>query len=280
MSNTKILENELTRFGLSARQAETYVFLLTKRACSARQIATETNMNRSDTYRVLSELFDHGLVEKQLFDSKKTFFTPIPPGQAINRLLARKKREIDELSKSVEELTTQLDRVESDARKQIDEPMTSNVSFRIIAENRVLDTVEQLFHNAKHEIDIVISGNSLARWFVRGIDDVLREMVNQGVTVKIITKIDNRNLPEVKRCTQFCQIKHTENTIYNTCIIDGNEALTGTPTGANGEPERYQAYLETGERGIVDTLKTFFERTWEISSDAKEKLKSIRLAPD
>jgi len=274
--DTKALVDELARFGLSPRQAEAYIFLLGNGSSTASQTARGTGRNRSDTYRVLRELFEHGLVEKNLSSDRKTLFTPTSSREAVHRLLAAKKKEVDELSESVEEIINRLDLFKREPGERVERPEIFRMFFRIIGEAGVSDAVERMFRGAKQEIDLVISSRSLSLWFMRGVDEVLKGMSRQGVKVRIITKIDDGNLDDVERCSAFCQVRHTENTIYNTCIVDGKEVIMGTPTRDALEKDRYDAYLATSELGLVDTLKAFFERTWEASIDAQEKLHSLK----
>ncbi len=273
--DAQTLADELSRFGLSRRQSEAYIFLLTKGPKTASQIARNMDRNRSDTYRVLNELLELGLVEKQLSTDRKTLFTPTPPKEAISRILADKKKEVDELSQRAEETADQLDAVRWRPRESTEEPEFLRIAFRIVGETGVPNAIERMLRSAKQEIDITISNRNLSLWSVQGMDDVLRDAAERGVRTRIITKIERENSGEVEQLCAFCQIRHVENTLYNTCIAD-DEVITGAPTGNTVERGRYDAYLATSEQGLVETLKTFFERTWETSTDAQEKLQALK----
>ena len=197
--DTKVLVDQLIRFGLTSRQAEVYIFLLGNAPTVASQIARQMGINRSDTYRILGDLFELGLVEKHLSRPRKTLFKPAPPKEAISRILDIKKGEIDELSKRAEEVANWLNSIKKDMDERAQEPTI----FKIIGERGIFDALENMFRRAKQEIGVVLGSRDLSLWLVRGMDDVLENMAKRGINIRIITNIDKRNLDEVKRINTF-----------------------------------------------------------------------------
>lgn len=272
--DSKELVNDLIRFGLFSRQAETYLFLLENGPKTAGQISEGTGGNRSDIYRILNELLECDLIEKNLASDRKTLFIPTSPKEAIQRLLTTKMKEIDELSKIMDEITKQLESIKQKPKEKIESKKTSKMLLRVIGETCAYDTLKKMLRNAKQEIDITINSRSLSLWFAKGIDELLKDAAKREVKVRIITNIKKEKFNELNTYNIFCKIKYTENTISTSCIIDGKEILMGALTKDILDNDRYDAYLATSEQGLVETLKTFFERTWETAIDTKEKLQT------
>ena len=78
----------LLDLGLSHRQASVFLVLARLKSSNARTIATASKQPRQDVYKVLDELLQLGLIEKEL--SAPTKFTTIPIHDACSLLLRRK----------------------------------------------------------------------------------------------------------------------------------------------------------------------------------------------
>lgn len=94
--------------------------------------------------------------------------------------------------------------------------------------------------------------------------------------VRIVTKIEKRNLDAIKRASAFCQIKHSEDIHTNVAIVDGKDALFGYQAENKMGTDSYDAYLWISDHALVNILKDHFEKLWKGSIDAREKIRSLR----
>lgn len=71
MVNTSYFENELTKFGLSQKQATIYLLLVAHKELRIQEITKLANMPRSSVYESLKRLFELGIAEEIIGDSYK-----------------------------------------------------------------------------------------------------------------------------------------------------------------------------------------------------------------
>ena len=92
----------LTDRGLTSAQSKIYLTLLKMGHTSIGKIALDSRVARPDTYRVVSELQELGIVEKIV--ASPTEVKPLPIEDAINILMLRKTKENLEVSKRANKL--------------------------------------------------------------------------------------------------------------------------------------------------------------------------------
>jgi len=92
----------LADLGLTHTEAKVYITLLFLKPATANRIHMESNVARQDVYRVLSELEEKDLIEKII--AKPTKFRPVPPNEAIQILLKKRKEKNKQMGKQAKRL--------------------------------------------------------------------------------------------------------------------------------------------------------------------------------
>ena len=92
-----ILEKALSRYGLSANEIKTYLYLAGASEKKAAEISETVSLHRTETYRVLRDLEKRGLVLSVF--GKPVKFAAVPPYRAIEQLLETQKMRIKLLEK-------------------------------------------------------------------------------------------------------------------------------------------------------------------------------------
>ncbi len=102
----KKLHDNLVTFGLSQKEAEVYVTLLTHHEMSVDSVTEATSLNRSTVYVQLQNLMHLGLVTT-FKKGKKTLFSAESP-RHIERLLERRQAAIEMQKKDLSDLIPQI----------------------------------------------------------------------------------------------------------------------------------------------------------------------------
>ena len=96
----------LKELGLTYTQAKVYIAAAKREQANAKDLCKDTGVPKQELYRILSELANIGLVEKQI--GSPTQFNSIPFLNGVSTLIANKRNEIDELATKAKKLQTQM----------------------------------------------------------------------------------------------------------------------------------------------------------------------------
>jgi sugar-specific transcriptional regulator TrmB len=94
----------LTKLGLTASQAKIYLGTIALGQSTAKAIAKKAQMDRSETYTVISTLEKRGIVQR-IITNPTAKFTAVPVAQLVSALVERKKIEFSELEKGAKQLS-------------------------------------------------------------------------------------------------------------------------------------------------------------------------------
>lgn len=97
----------LVDLGLTQDEASIYSVLLDGGFMPARTVAIRSNLGRPLTYKILDDLIIKGVVEKKDTGGKVSLFAPIHPRE-LEKLLEKKKEEIDNTKKALDESIGQM----------------------------------------------------------------------------------------------------------------------------------------------------------------------------
>jgi CheY-like chemotaxis protein/predicted transcriptional regulator len=100
--------DRLQEYGLTEVQAKVYYHLLTLGNTSSTKVAKQLNVHRSETYRVLRELLEKGLVTEKK-GKRPTLYWPTPPKVALNILLQQQEKTLQRLREGKPRLVGWLD---------------------------------------------------------------------------------------------------------------------------------------------------------------------------
>jgi sugar-specific transcriptional regulator TrmB len=112
----------LMKLGLSSSQSKTYLSLTKLGEATVITVSKSSNIDRGETYRVLSKLMDLGLVEK-IIDSPNRY-RPVSLAEALSILLDRKKQEDSLIKKETERLLEESSSVDVGEPFEKEEPRT------------------------------------------------------------------------------------------------------------------------------------------------------------
>jgi len=195
------LEEEITTFqelGLSRVQAKVYITLVTKGNLGISTLSKLSELYRTDTYRVIKELENKGLVERILMNP--TLFKAIPLEESISILLQRRAKTERQLRQKALKLKFGLSK-ETKRKEVVDDSQ-----FVLVPAQRVMDRIGKAVNQTQKSADLIISNiNS-----VRGIADLvdkIKKSWNRGVKWRIVVCREGTKDETLWNRVDFCTRK-------------------------------------------------------------------------
>lgn len=246
----------ITRTGLTKSQAHLYLALLKKGKATATNLSRQTGTPRTETYRILNELQEIGLVEKQLLVPYVYQATPLKFG--AQALMTTKFKEYKETQKKINQL---LLKVEYSKGKppEIEPKIIINKG-----KQRLLQLLKTEQDKAKISIEFI---SPTKRWtqlvehaYADWEKNLKRGVIHRGIldtgcetvfpdSVKTLLKNPNIEMRRLKKASKT-----------NYAIYDSKEvAFNYTPL----KPMREATTLWTNHPSLLAIFKEHFETLWE-----------------
>jgi sugar-specific transcriptional regulator TrmB len=265
--------NRLLDFGFDRVEAEAYLFLLRAGFCPASLVARKLGINRMKAYRILKALEERGLVEVIIGRPVKFVATPIK--EALDQKIEEVRVKVSGLEKSKEDIMEYWKNLTNGVKPSVEEPR-----FRIFqGRQQVYDLILKMFENAKVEIRLITTGNDLDRLFLSGMDDKLKDLVDDGVRTRVLTQVDEQMLESLENYLGFAEIRHIPfPTTMRFIIIDESEVLTTfAMDDSMSMTTQRDIGLWTNAINYVKAMKTFFDAQWGVALDAREVVNAVKV---
>jgi sugar-specific transcriptional regulator TrmB len=272
------LTKELMSFGLSGNEAKVYLALLQLKKANARAIAKLSNIPRQEIYRVLPRLEKLSMIE--VIIDKPTKFLAMNPEEVLSELI---KHQQELLSSQMSELLEKKTALESELKKVegksagLTEP--EPIRFALISGQRLInEKIQEMLQNARSEVLWITPSTEIRRAIIYDRDRMLRKCAQRNVKIRIVTEINDKNLKEVEKLSDFCEIRHSTEVTSLATLVDNKELIMGSaiyPAGSYAE-EGLMHELWTNDATHIGTMKNLFEKVWQVSVPAELEMSSIR----
>jgi sugar-specific transcriptional regulator TrmB len=257
----------LQSFGVLENEAEVYLLLTKIGSCSVGNIARRLSLSRMSVYRALRTLEEKGLVESAA--KRPARYAALPIASFLNRCVEDVKTRALSMEKTMKEIAEYCERV----RKT--DALTEDPKFRIVqGRKHIHDQILKMFEKAMNEIRIIETRNGLYRFMYAGLDDKLRELHEKGVSVEILTHVDESGVEAVTNYLAFAQVRHTVfPATVKMILVDEIEALT-TFVHDDSMSLTTEKDLAMWIRApdYVKSMNAFFKAVWKESVLGKKKL--------
>jgi len=170
----------LSELGLSIAQARVYLALAKSDNLKAHEISLICGVARPDVYRVLVQLEEAGLVEKQI--GAISTFRAIPIQLGLQILLTQKAEEYRDVEKKTEEI---LKKFQSSAQNILQQQ-----EYKLIVvtrKSRIIQLIRKEHDNAQRSVDIL---STVQRW-LQILEECLENYVRaleRGVKYRVVTE--------------------------------------------------------------------------------------------
>jgi len=252
----------LIDLGLSHRQASVFLVLSRLKSSTARSIATASRQPRQDVYKVLDELIQLGLIEKEL--SSPTKFSIIPIHDACSLLLRRKvknavylRRETKILERDLQGIDLEL--VHDEGRKVL-----------LVSEGEsIVLRMKKSIENTRRSIDAIAPQKFLGQGFFF-LTQALEKALQRGVKIRFITNIldemDSRfSIPSALAKNSSFRIRTIlSHTRSRFCVYDNREVTVVLSSDIDFTKS---PLLWSNCASLVNDYRDHYETLWNDSID-------------
>ena len=278
MIEVDIIET-LEVFGLTSREAETYVFLAKRGPQPVSFLARSLKLDRVYTYRLIKGLQKKGFVETVL--ENPTHYAVVPFEKLIESFIQIKKSEIKIFEQQKNALLSFWKSLD------IHEPNYSLAKFSIISgRNQLYSRITQMINETQKEICMLISTASIIQGDSAGLFDIIASRALDKIQFKILTNISLENLHRLKEVMKpiipnifGIEVRHDDITfdfIPLFVIKDNDEVLLYmVPPTASSIWTSTDEGLWINTKMFVSIIKTFFKDKWNNAIDAAVKIEAL-----
>ena len=268
----------LKELGLSTVQAKTYLALVKTDTSTIKEIATLSQVPRTDLYRSIQELENKGLVDRIL--SKPTQFKPIPVDECIELLYQRTVAKNRELKKKAFKLRNNLKNEEHYRSSEL-----NSSEYVLVPKSRAAEKIRKAIHATEATLDVVSSwerfssamftfAHELENAWSRGVK--CRFIVEKPISEESLSNgvgSYRRNYPCKFRFTPTCP--QTVISIYDSKEV----VLVENPVA----PLKGSNVLWSNNKSLISMTKDFFEILWitakeepNFQTDSEPRYEEIR----
>jgi sugar-specific transcriptional regulator TrmB len=251
-----------TKLGLSPTQAKIYMHLLEMGQVQASALSQSILLPRSEVYRILSELQQKGLVEKEVNYPNRFTATPIEIGLQI--LLINKSNQYAELKKNINDFIQEA--------ISLQEKTTAHYEYKINiieGKERILQKIAEQHDNAQKSAKIL---TTLPRWLqiIQFCIKNYNAALARGVEYRIILEnfdskimLPKEVLPLLKKPNFKLRISkmplESNGAIFDRKIASINffpgKSLSDSP------------FIYTNHPSLISMLEDQFEKIWNTSDE-------------
>lgn len=249
--------NLLERIGLTRAQAHVYLTLVRIGSADALTISRQTKIPRTETYRILDELEETGLVEKHLAVPYLYAATPIRSG--TESLLIRK---YDEYQRNLRELDKFLASYEKIEKKQ------DAIQPKITVSKGKQKLLSVLKYSMDNALSTVVFVSPMKRWLLiyENCQDNIKKSLERGVIWRGLLEtndngnIDLDNIPALQQRTNLELRMVRTISGKNFAVFDKRDvAFNYSP----GRPLNEAVTLWTNHSNLVAIFEEHFETLWK-----------------
>jgi sugar-specific transcriptional regulator TrmB len=257
-SDGKIIET-LSQLGLTVPEAKIYLALCKHQSLTTKTISKLTTISQPDTYRVLAQLQQKGLIEKLI--ERPSRFKILPIDESLSYLLKTKKAQYCELEANTESLFRTLEeKIAEEAHETIDS------QFILIPQrDAVVKRIRNAIEKAEKSVDLYLSWKRFTQGITSAFAESSAKAWAKGVKFRIIVESPEKE-DVLKQALQFgekspfCEIRffprHPKTVIglYDRkdafIILNPKEALLESPA------------LWTDNQSLISVIQDYFEILW------------------
>jgi sugar-specific transcriptional regulator TrmB len=246
------------QFGISETTTKIYLTTLKLAEPKVSQIAEYLNVDRTEVYHLLKKLEQLGIVEESL--TNPVFYTPKNPIYVIETLLEREEHRL----KSIRTIEKNL-RVDIKNLNLLNENSNEVGKYILLrGRPRIYSFMEKQVSMSETSLKVLMTENGSNRRFQLGnVYKVMHEKYQQGVDIKIITEVREKNNSIVKEWSKIAEIKYLESIPFDITIYD--ESSVSLPLVNNDNLKYFEdshVAIWTNSRSFVNGMSILFNFLW------------------
>lgn len=242
--------SNLAQFGLTQKEAETYILLLKKGPLTVKELADTSKTSLHAYYRMLRNLIRKGLIISS--NTHPEVYRTISPAIAFDALF---KKQISAIETSKNTLIQDLTTGQSQDQTKID----------LIGDIRdFFHAYTQLAKKAQTEILIISIGEEVPEEIILA----NRDCLVRGITINfIVHKYDSSNRDLIYRWIRMgLEVRHYSDWGFHLVVVDKKIALLAVNDPKN---TTQRVSLQFNSAGLSKALHDYFYAIWEKASPIK-----------
>ena len=270
MDDDAAFVTRLIGFGLSEKEAKTYLHLLKYGPKTPSPLAKSLKTYREDVHRTLTELIEKGMVRPSL--DAPTLYTAVDLNTALDAALKKQESELREMEARKREL-------QELSKQQRFQPSDEVSTFKIIKSVKELVAATiNLVDSAKNGYLYVVPADMLVITSLFGINAEAKKILEQGASVRGITDIRYAEIASAQEQVDIgVDLKHFDNYegLY-FAVVDQKHCISAINVDINrislNEPI---SMLWTDDPTYADYLTATFEVLWAQAIPAAEHIQEL-----
>jgi len=270
----------LQELGLSRRESDVYLFLSKHGTHQVASISSRLKIERVQTYRILRNLQDKGMIEATL--EAPTRFVAVSFEALLDSLVKTKKDETTALETKKNELVSFWRNLSVRASEY---PVPR---FRVLIDRKAIyEEIERLIGEAKEEVLALTTGFDVIQEDLAGILDSMVALArkNRALQFRMLSSISKENmeivqekLGKVSKGNLNFQWRHVDfgSKSYQQFVIrDREEAILYVTYGnmSRGQPD---SGLRVHHEIFVSAIRQSFNEMWDVAVPAEERIQELR----
>lgn len=262
----------LEDLGLSEYEARAYRSLLKTGSATANDLSQVSDVPMGRIYDVMNSLEQNDLVRSRS-DARPKTYVAVAPDMALDRLLATKKRELDEQADRyesiVDELTDDLETAE---------PLEETFWTTAVGPNEAVDLLVERLSACDTQVSMVLSAYTQHFFDLDEIGTlVLEELtaaMHRGVEIRLLVRPDlvsafpdqilDRYQESLTDDDRF-SVRTSENVSGIFTLLDSSEVLIEVPHPLKNDA--IFATIDLKDRELTDRVQTEFEPRWKEATE-------------
>jgi len=260
----------LIGFGLSEKEARTYLYLLKYGPKTPSPLAKSLKTYREDVHRTLTSLIDKGMVRPSL--DSPTIYAAVDLDNALESALKKQESELREMEARKQEL-------QELSKQQRFQPTDDVSTFRIIKSvKELVSATITLTSAAKNGFLYVVPGEMLAIASLFGINAEAKKIIEQGGSIRGISDVRYADIAPAQEVLDIREdLRHYNNYrgVY-FAVVDRRHCVSAINVDINriGLDEPI-SMLWTNDPIYADYLTATFEVLWRQSAPAEQRIQEL-----
>ena len=256
--------SSLIHFGLEEIDAKIYVGLLQMGSVTVGTMAQKLDVDRGKAYRSLNKLRNIGVVSTTF--SNPTIVNALDPSEALTNVIQKKEDEIITLQKLARPLVESLRNYEKST-------IPTDISAFSIVQGRsnIYTRIGKLIQESTNKVFLVTTSDDLMRMYHTSVPDKIRERINAGGTVRIITNECDSTMMEIIEQLGTPDVKIGKLPSKSRMIVESKRQLimSGAMKESMDLNDDVDSIMYTNSSEMVDNMFSLCTHIWKKSTTMK-----------
>jgi len=258
----------LIGFGLSEKEARTYLYLLKYGPKTPSPLAKSLHTYREDVHRTLTSLIEKGMVRPSL--DSPTIYTAVDLDTALESAVKKRESELREMEVRKREL-------QELAKQQHFRPSEEVTTFKILKSTKeVVAVAIPLIESMKEEWLIAAPGLATVVASLFGINDAAAAFIQQGGKVRAIIDISYTFIDHVREMLSIGEeVRHIDRHGVMFVVYDRKHSMMPLHIPTSSSLNAPMTALWTDDPVYAEYLASTFEMLWQQSVPAEARIQEL-----